>query len=415
MTDTIPRPAPRRVTSSAGDPAGGTTSPRRPGARPGLLRAGLPAAAWAAAAGFVAVAVHVLVLWAADSRSAAGAGEALRLVAQVWLLAHGAALHVRGGEIGLVPLGLLAMPLLLLQRAARHAAGVHEVHTLGDAARLAAGVAGPYALTVALVADLSGSADVRAAPLQALVGASLLGLVGAFAGVVRGAGLATDLWGRLPLLVRRVLPLGAAALLTLIGAGALLVAGSLVVHLARVRELATATSPGLFGGAGLLLLGALLAPSAAVWGASYLAGPGFAVGVGTGVGPFGVSVGAVPALPVLGALPTGPLPLGVGVLVLLVPLAAGLLVGRLAERRGGGLVDGLLAGPAAGAALAVLAVVSAGPLGDGRLSVVGPSGWRVGLAVAVEVSAGATAWWAARRLLARRRRASAARSDDLAA
>ncbi|HEU0103652.1 MAG TPA: DUF6350 family protein [Mycobacteriales bacterium] len=396
MTDTISRPAP---SSPTGPP---------PGARPGLLRVGLPAAAWAAAAGLVTVAVPVLLLWAADSRSAAGAGQALRLVAQVWLLAHGAALHVPGGQLGLVPLGLLALPLLLLARAARHAAGQHEVHGPGDAVRLAAAVAGPYALAVAVVADISGSAAVRADPARALLGASVLALAGAGVGVMRGAGLGPALRARVPGRVQRVLPLAAAAVVALVGAGALLVAGSLALHLGRVHELAAASSPGLFGGAGLLLLGVVLAPTAAVWGACFLAGPGFAVGVGTGVGPFGVTLGAVPALPVLGALPGTPLPAAVGILVLLVPCGAGLLVARLAERRGAGTADALLAGGVVGLCFALLAALCSGALGGGRLAEVGPSWWRVGLSVAVEVSAGVLAWWGVRRLRARQRGRAAA-------
>ncbi len=386
MTATIPRP-----TVPVPPPSG------RAAARPGLLRAGLPAAGWAAAAGVVAVAVPVLLLWAADSRSGAGAGAALRAVAQVWLLAHGASLEVPGGTYGLTPLGLLALPLLLLERAARHAAGQHEVRTLADGARLAAGVAGPYALAVTVVAGLARSDEVRPAAVQALVGASVLGLAGAGAGVVRAAGLAPRLRAGAPGWLRRAAGPAAGALVALLGTGALLVGVTTAVHLGRATELAAATSPGVVGGLGLLLLGLLLAPGAAVWGVCYLAGPGFAVGVATAVGPFGVTLGPVPALPLLAGLPAGGLPAGLGVLVLAVPLAAGLLAGQLAERRGDGLAAGLLAGPLVGGALALLAALSAGPVGGGRLSEVGPSWWRVGLAVAVEVSAGAAAWWAVRR------------------
>lgn len=378
MTDTIPRPRTRRSA--------------RPAARPGLLRAGIPAAGWAATAGLVAVAVPVLLLWAADSRSGAGVGAALRTVASVWLVAHGATLHVPGGDLGMTPLGLLALPLLLLERAARHAAGAHEVRSLRDAARLAAGVAGPYALTVAVVAGLAGGGEVQPDAVQALVGASVLGLVGSGIGAVRAAGLADRLWARLPARLQRATVPAVGALSALLGAGALLVGLMLVAHLRQAADIAALTTPGVVGGLGLLLLGLLVAPGAAVWGACYLAGPGFAVGVGTAVWPFGVTLGPVPAVPLLAALPGGPLPLAVGVLVPALPLAAGVLAGRLAHRRGGGLADALLAAPLTGAGMALLAALSAGPLGDGRLSQLGPSWWRVGLAVTLEVVLGAAAW-----------------------
>lgn len=384
MTDTLPRPVrPRPARASA--------------ARPGLLRAGLPAAAWALGAGFVLVAVPVLVLWAADSRSAAGAGDALRTVAQVWLLAHGAALHVPGGTFGLLPLGLLALPLLLLERAARHAAGEHEVTTLSDGGRLAAGVAGPYALVLGLVAWVAGSDAVRPDVVQALVGASLLGLLGAGTGVVRGTELGPALVAALPArLVRAAVP-AAAAGAALLGAGALAAGASLAVHVARAAHLADAAGPGVFGGVGLLLLGVLYAPVLALWGTSYLVGPGVALGVGTSVGPLGTTLGAVPSFPLLAALP-GPVPADLGWLVLLLPVAAGLLAAVVAERRGLGVLDALLAAPLAAVGTALLARLAAGPLGGGRLTEVGPSWWQTGLATALELALGVGAWETVRRI-----------------
>jgi hypothetical protein len=53
----------------------------------------------------------------------------------------------------------------------------------------------------------------------------------------------------------------------------------------------------------------------------------------------------------------------------------------------------------AGCVLGVLAAVAGGPLGDGRLAAVGPSGWQVGAVAALEVgvaaavTAGVANWW----------------------
>ncbi len=395
MTDTLPRP------SRSSRPAAS-----RRGARPGLLRAGLPAAGWALGAGLLGLAVPVLLVWAADSRTGAGTGAALRAVLAVWLLAHGAALHVPGGVVGLVPLGLLALPVLLVERAARLAAAQHEVRRLGDAARLAAGVAGPYALGLTAVSVLARSAAVQPDPVGALVGASVLGLGAAGLGVVRGAGLAPVLRARVPQRLRQVATPAAAAAAALLGAGALLVGLQLAVHLPRAADLAVATSPGLVGGLGLLLLGLLLVPTAAVWGVAYLAGPGVAVGTGSAYGPFAVHAGGVPGLPLAAALPSGPLPLVLALLAVALPVAAGVLAARLARRSRGSTRDALLAAPLVGGALGLLAALSGGPLGDGRLAAVGPSAWRVALALTVEVAAGVLAHAGLLRLRGLRRRSA---------
>jgi hypothetical protein len=64
---------------------------------------------------------------------------------------------------------------------------------------------------------------------------------------------------------------------------------------------------------------------------------------------------------------------------------------------------GFASGAAAGCVVGLLAALSGGPLGDGRLAAVGPSGWQAGLVAILEmgvtsaVTAGAANWWMLRR------------------
>jgi hypothetical protein len=184
----------------------------------------------------------------------------------------------------------------------------------------------------------------------------------------------------------------AAGLGVLVAGGAFLAGLSLVVHASRATALASATDPGLVGGLVLLVLGVLLAPNAAVWGVSWMAGPGFAVGVGTTVGPLGTSLGPVPAFPLFAALPSGDVPVWVGLVMLAVPLGAGALGGVLFARRlaissaATAALEASLVGPCVGALVAGLCGIAGGPLGGGRLVAVGPSPWKVGLAVALELA-----------------------------
>lgn len=357
----------------------------------GVLGPGLAAAAWAVGAGLVAVAVPVLLAWATDSRSGSGATAALRTAGQLWLLANGTSLSVPGGVVGLVPLGLVALPLLLLHRAGRHSTRSVTLSGPREAVRLVLAMALPYALAAVLLAVSTASAAVRPDPVRALLGALLVALAGAGSGVAREVGL----FGLTAGLPRRVgsVAVGSAAALAVLVAGGSAVAGlSLALHAGRATALAGATAPGLVGAVGLLALGVLLVPNAAVWGLSWTAGPGFAVGVGTSVAPLGTALGPVPAFPLLAALPSGDVPLWAGAVALAVPVGAGLLGGVLLARRLAisspvtAALEASLLGPCVGTAVVALCALSGGPLGGGRLSAVGPSPWRVGLAVTLEVA-----------------------------
>ena len=346
----------------------------------------------AALYGLVTIMLPVLVVWAADRRSGAGAGEALRTAGQLWLVGHSVPLEVPGGLLGLSPLGLAVVPLVALARAGAHAAREAQVTRLRDAAALALTIAGAYAMLTTIVAGLCAASGVRPLPLLAFVGGFLVALAGAGSGVLRASDLGQRIWGRLSARLHRLITATVACVAALVGAGALLVALSLILHLGRVTDLASATGPGLVGGVALLVLGLLLLPNAVLWGVSYLVGTGFAVGVGTAVGPFSTSLGAVPAFPLLAALPSQAPPAVVGATFLLVPLLVGGVGGWFVVRRLGPMSglqaagEAALVGPGVGVLLAGLALLSGGPLGAGRLSEVGPSAWQLGLAVALEVS-----------------------------
>jgi hypothetical protein len=197
-----------------------------------------------------------------------------------------------------------------------------------------------------------------------------------------------------------------------LGAGAAL--AGLAVALAGGHSSDTLGSyrTGVAGQAGITLVCLAYAPNIAVWGASYLLGPGFAVGAHTVVRTSEVSVGALPALPVFAGLPSG-MPGEIAGFLLGAPLAAGMVAGWLLARRRlraaaasrpavvvswpGLLGAAALAGPVAGLLFGFVADASGGPLGGGRLSVVGPVPWQVGLVAAGVVAAGAVVGAAATR------------------
>ncbi len=382
MTETLSRHATLPPRPTPAERAGG---PWAAGAL-GALRAGV--------VGLLLVGLPGLALWYADDRSGTTFAQTARGLGQLWLLAHAATLEVPGGRVTLAPLGLCVLPLLLLARAAARASRDSRAGSVADVARVALATALPYALLTGLVSVLSRGPDVYAPLPQAVLAGLVLGALGAAAGALRPGRLWRAGWWALPARVRLLAPAVAGASGVLLAGGAVLVGAVLALHLDRAADLAATTRPGPAGGAGLLLLGLCLVPNAVVWGTSWLAGPGFAIGTGTGVGPFGYALGDVPAFPLLAALPSGEAP-GWAVVGLLLPVLAGavagvLLLTGLRDRRHP-VLETLAVGPVCGVLWAGICWGAAGAVGGQRLSSVGPSPVAVGLCVAAEVGVGALA------------------------
>jgi len=182
--------------------------------------------------------------------------------------------------------------------------------------------------------------------------------------------------------------LGTAAIL--LAASSLLLALLLLLRYAEIVRLYEALHGEVLGGIVVTAAELALLPDLVVWTASWLLGPGFALGAGSQVSLLGTAIGPVPALPVLGAIPPGDAPFAF--LGLAVPIAAALLAGAMARRRLD--VDGtalplpaligaaLGQGAVAGLALGLLAAMAAGSAGPGRLAEVGPDALAVGIAAA---------------------------------
>ena len=372
------------------------TEPRPPDAA-GQRRhvAALTGALTAAGLGLLSTTVLVLVGWAAAADSGASGAEAVRASAYVWLVAHHTSLVLPTGTMAFTPLGLLLLPGALLWAAGGRAARAARVRDAGSALRLTGVMAVAYALVATVVAVVTATAAVRPVAWTAALASFVLAGGAGGAGVARAAGVRTELAERLPVRVRDAAVAASVAVAVVVAAGALLAAGSLAWNLDRAVEVSRSLGTGVVGGLLLALLGAAAAANAAVFGAAYLVGPGFAVGAGTSVAVGGVSLGAVPAFPLLAALPPdGPGPV-VGWAVLAIPLVGGAAAAQVLQRRRppGGWRERALEVTATAAAAGVLAgtlgALAGGPVAAGRLAAVGPSPWHVALAFAAEVGVGA--------------------------
>lgn len=352
----------------------------------GVLAAGL---------GLGALTVLVLLLWIISPYPESGAGAALHLAADLWLLGHGSALvrtETLSGvpaPVALTPLLLVIPPVWLLYRACAQALSAG-----GDAGNEGAGagtreggggspgalsplgcVAGGYLVTGAVTVLFASAGPVRADALSASVRLPLFVLCVAVAAMWPG-------WGRTPpmspnkpgtpassppgesagwpegpasrerdvpapvlsearALARRLGPLHTAltAMAVLCAGGLVVTLGALLWHVDDVQSafphLAGSSWTGQFA---VLLLVVALLPNAAVWAAAYGLGPGFALGTGAVVGPLGplTQTGStpLPPFPLLQALPAADSGYGLvgGVAAATLPLAAGATIGWYVAR-----------------------------------------------------------------------------------
>jgi hypothetical protein len=390
VTETIARAQP-------GAPA--TETPRRGS----LVVAAVTGAAGAAALGLLGSLSCVLMGWATDSRSSGSASSLLRAAGQLWVMAHRTPVRVPAGRVVLAPLGLTLIMLTLVARAAAAAVRRTATGTRRDVVIAGLAVAPPYALVVTVVAGLSGVREVQPSPVGALLSALALSGTAAIAGVVRVRGWA---WiaEPFPPVVAAIAPASAAAVATMLATGGLLAAAALAASGSTSTALSRAVAPGAPAAVALLLAQVALVPNAVVWASSYALGSGFAVGVGTAVAPAGVHLGAVPALPLLAALPAAGSAPPASLAALLGPLLAGAVAGVILGRRLGGSPPArvaqwmLVAAIVTGTAMATLAWIAGGS-GPGRLAALGPPPLLVWAAAAGWVAMGGVpaAWVVARR------------------
>ncbi|MBO0871342.1 MAG: hypothetical protein J2P15_22535, partial [Micromonosporaceae bacterium] len=245
----------------------------------------------------------------------------------------------------------------------------------------------------ALVAKVASQPGIWAAPLRAGLTFAGAGLLLAGAGSAVESRVAARVCARLPAVLRDATRTGLVAALLVLGAGGAAAGCSVAVAGRDAAQMLAAYHTGVAGQAGLTALCLAYIPNLTAWAAAYLIGPGFAVGVGTTVSAAHVSLGALPAVPVLVGLPATAAG-GPGALLLGIPVAAGMTAGGLLVRRRKRLAEdrelrwpswlevlgaAALAGPVAGALLGSAAWISGGSLGDGRLAQTGPVGWQVAL------------------------------------
>lgn len=353
-----------------------------------------------------------------------------RLTGQGWLLMHGVPLTVsltigetsaqqQSGVLSLIPLGLVLIPFFLARRAGGRLARAAYTDQLWQPMLSSAVVYAVVGLTTGYVCRTAEAS--APLPLAALVPLIPV-LAGLMVGVRREAGSWSPMigqagaehlasWGQVSRWTGSYLWAAfRAAFVSVLAAVALsaaLLAINVAVHWADIVAAYQGLRAGSVGGAVLTLIQGGFLPNLAIWTMAWAAGPGFALGAGSSVGPLATQVAPIPAIPMLAALPVGQL--SWGVLALVIPVLAGVLGGWWFLREGENHLEdwfslkvsprwlstglstvclGVGIGVLTGAMAAGFAWLSRGSLGIGRLTEIGPDPLATAVWIAVEVALG---------------------------
>ncbi|MFT4010457.1 MAG: DUF6350 family protein [Nocardioidaceae bacterium] len=364
------------------------------GRRPVVLAAILAALAAAGGVLLTCMAVALAAWFALDQGTHGTTTEAIRLGSDAWLLAHGSGIDLGTVTATMIPLGLTGLCAYICFRLARWAGATSAREDL-TATLLAVGAfAASYAVVALVAAVLADSPGAQPSIARAFGGALVLAALSGGPGLLAGTGDLAALVDRVPRVVRSVALTGAVAALGVVTVGAFLVAVTMLLDLNAGATVLSQLHGGATAGALMTLLTALLAPNAALFGASYLAGPGFAVGTGTSVSVASATIGPVPAFPLLVALPSDGAAPAWALAFLLAPVLVGALAGSTQARRYPELsyavtaVHALLGAVVAAVLLAIGWELSGGVVGPGRMTDIGPFVFESSPAVMVALGLG---------------------------
>jgi hypothetical protein len=340
-----------------------------------------------------------------------------QLAVQAWALGHGVPLHISLGDasavlvddlatfdLTLAPFAFAILTALLGRRAGRRLAG-------SDDATLVVGLLVVFTGVIIVLALLSGQS-----PLVQLD--VVPGFIRVLAPFVLGLVIGWKPWEddrshralipEIPSAWRDVVDTGlrvtSATLAGLVAIASIVIVVLIFLGFSTEIALYESLHTGIFGGLVITVAQLALIPVALVWMMSWIAGPGFTLGIGAIVSPFATTVGAVPAIPLLGAIPeTSDSSEWVTVIPAIIAFIAATRYASNLRSRGqifnpGDLADlGRVVATAAVAAVAIALTTvlvgsyATGSAGPGRFVQVGIDPIAVGLVLAGGVFAGSLA------------------------
>ena len=356
--------------------------------RPLVLVATLGGVSAALAPLVVLLAVGVIGWFVTDAGVHGAPRDGMRMGSLAWLAGHGSGFTLMGARVTIVPLGVTAMTVWSMWRLGHRVGDAVSGHG-PDADRISDGerdltvpiaiatfFAG-YAVVAVLVATLAAGTSADPSVPRVLAWTIAMTALVAAPAIAIGSGRAAIWAAFLPATVRAGAAVAGAVLGTLLAVSMIAFLVALALSFGEAATMTSSLHPSPSEAGLYALVNAAFAPNAALCAGSFLLGPGFAVGGATLVSPGAVVVGPLPVVPLLAALPSIGTPAGwVGSLMLLPPLAAAVVAYRTLRPRAltwdQVVLAGCGGGLAAGVGFALLASLSGGAAGPGRMRFVGP-------------------------------------------
>jgi len=357
--------------------------------RPLALIATLGGLAAAGSTLLVCLAVGVVGWFLTDAGAHGTPRDGLRVGALGWLLAHGSGVSVQGVSLTAVPLGITLLCAWAAWRVGHRVGDSVSGHG-PDADRIADGerdwtvLTASFLFTVGYVGVVLVTLSMATEPATGASGARvvewalLLCLCFGAPAIAVGSGRAAIWAAYLPASLRASAAACRSILLTWLAVAGLTFLAALVLDFGSAANVMSRLHTDGGDAALLVLLSAMVVPNATAFAGSYLLGPGFSVGAHTLVSPALVVLGPLPMFPLLAALPADGPTSGWTVGVVAVPVLVAAVAAARTQRRlptlrwDEGALRGCAGGVAAGVLFAVVAAVSGGAVGPGRMREVGP-------------------------------------------
>lgn len=236
-----------------------------------------------------------LFAWSTAGSATGNTSDPIRAAIWMWLGSHlvpfdlSLASGFSSGALSYLPIGAAVFPWLAIRSGFRRAS-----EFLSNPRGARSFVLFFYTLIATIAAALSQSENIKPNIILTPVYVLILGLSAT-------VNYQSDFLQRYKFLAN--------AFMAILGLSTLVIGISMILHFEIVKSLAIVIQPGIMGGILFTILQLLYLPNIALAGVSYFFGLGFSLGSETLISPLTIDLNSLPAIPILGSLPSSEHPL----------------------------------------------------------------------------------------------------------